>query len=148
MRGTSAGVPMQSVQIYCAANVPHNDTAWQTYPPHTTTGTSHTAQSHTTYSTNATPNKTHNTDTHHTKYTRQSQRVCLPGVLGIQITVPAIHPNALPPNTIPSPGPGTLSTNDTTKHNYRQTENFHSLFCDNRNFYRGLCSNQIMLGVL
>ena len=38
-------------------------------------------------------------------------------VPGIQINVPVVHPNALPLDTIPSSSPGTLSTNDTTKHN-------------------------------
>ena len=32
---------------------------------------------------------------------------------GIQINVPAIYPNALPPNATPSSSPGTLSTKDT-----------------------------------
>ena len=39
-----------------------------------------------------------------------SRRVRLPGAPSIQINVPAIYHNALPPNTTPSSSPGTLST--------------------------------------
>ena len=53
-----------------------------------------------------------------------SVRVCegklaqrAPGLLGIQINVSAIYPNALPQNMAPSSSQGTLSTNDATKHN-------------------------------
>ena len=42
-----------------------------------------------------------------------------PGTPGIQINIPAIYPNALPLNITPSSSPGTLSLNDTTKHNCR-----------------------------
>ena len=45
---------------------------------------------------------------------------CAPG---IRINVPVIHPNALPLNITPSSSPGTLGTNDTTKHNCRWTKN-------------------------
>ena len=38
---------------------------------------------------------------------------------GIQINVLVVYPNALPLDITPSSSPGTLSTNDTTKHNYR-----------------------------
>ena len=40
-----------------------------------------------------------------------------PGAPGIQINVPVVHPHALPLDITPSSSPGTLSTNDTTKHN-------------------------------
>ena len=42
-----------------------------------------------------------------------------PGAPGIQINDPVVHPNALPLDITPSSGPGTLSTNDTTKHHCR-----------------------------
>ena len=52
------------------------------------------------------------------------KRLRLPGAPSIQINVPAIYPNALPPNNTPSSSPGTLSTNDTTKQSERK--NFHA----------------------
>ena len=53
---------------------------------------------------------------------KPTKRVCLPCAAIIQMNVPAIYHNALPPNITPSSSPGTLSTS--TLYDRWQSNNF------------------------